>query len=91
MDVHVFDLWLPILLSSVAVFFASFLAWMVLPHHKSDWTKLANEPGFTGTLRSAGIKPGQYMFPYFADPGEMKSDDFKDRWEVVDWISRRVQ
>ncbi len=30
------DLWLPIVVSAVIVFVASFLAWMVLPHHKGD-------------------------------------------------------
>ena len=34
--VELTSLWLPILLSTVALFFLSFLAWTVLPHHKPD-------------------------------------------------------
>ena len=28
---------LPIIVSAVALFFASFLSWMVLPIHRKDW------------------------------------------------------
>ncbi len=31
------SLWLPIVLSAVVVFFASWLMHMVLPHHWTDW------------------------------------------------------
>ena len=43
-------LWLPIVLSGVALFFASFLAWMVLPHHKGDFIKLPDEGAFENAL-----------------------------------------
>lgn len=74
------SLWLPVLVSSIVVFMASFVAWMVLPHHKSDWSKLGKEEEFTAALNSLEVTPGQYMFPYFSDAAEMKSDDFKARW-----------
>lgn len=38
--ITVFSLWLTIVLSAVAVFYASFVAWMILPHHKADWNGL---------------------------------------------------
>ena len=66
MQTHMLSLWLPIVASGVALFFASWLAWMVLPHHKKEWTGLANEDAVTGALRNAGVAPGQYMFPYAA-------------------------
>ena len=31
---------LPIILSAVALFFASFLSWMVLKLHDKDWNRL---------------------------------------------------
>jgi hypothetical protein len=37
------SLLLPVLLSGVALFFASFLTWMVLQIHKQDWIKLDKE------------------------------------------------
>lgn len=75
------SLWLPILVSSVAIFFASFLAWMVLPHHKSDWKKLPNEDGFIKAVRDLGIPPQRYMFPHHSSPEEMKSEAFQKKWQ----------
>jgi len=37
------SLWLPILLSAVIVFVASFITHMVLPYHRSDMRKLPAE------------------------------------------------
>jgi hypothetical protein len=36
-------LWLPIMVSAVIVFFASFIIHMVLTYHKSDYRKLSDE------------------------------------------------
>jgi hypothetical protein len=57
------ELWLPIVLSAVALFFASFLAWAVLPHHKPDWKKLPDEATFMERLKAMNVPPGQYIFP----------------------------
>jgi len=62
--VHLVDLWLPILLSGVIVFFASSILHMVLPLHASDFTKVPGEADLQEVLRNAGVKPGQYMFPH---------------------------
>ncbi len=79
-EVTLVDLWLPILLSSVIVFIASWIAWMVLPHHKVDWTGMPNEDGFLKALGDLGIPPGQYMFP-FCKMEDMKDPEKKARWE----------
>src|SRR4029450_10528820 len=66
-------LWLPILLSAVIVFFASFIMHMVLADHKSDYRKLPDEDRVTDAMRSAGVTRGPaYFFPYFSFK-EMKS------------------
>jgi nucleoside recognition membrane protein YjiH len=66
-------LWLPILLSTVIVFFASFIMHMVLAYHKSDYRKLPDEDRVTDAMRSAGVTRGPaYFFPYFLFK-EMKS------------------
>jgi hypothetical protein len=66
-------LWLPILLSAVIVFFASFIMHMVLTYHRSDYRELPGEEGITDAMRNAGVSPGPaYYFPYFAFT-EMKS------------------
>lgn len=64
MQTPMLSLWLPIVVAGVALFFASWLAWMVLPHHKKEWIGLANEDAVLGAIRSAGVAPGQYVFPY---------------------------
>src|SRR5438093_13707292 len=66
-------LWLPILLSAVIVFSASFIMHMVIAYHKSDYRKLPDEERVTDALRSAGVTRGPaYFFPYFSFK-EMKS------------------
>jgi hypothetical protein len=61
------SLWLPILLSTLVVFVASYVIHMVLPYHKSDYRRLPDEERATDVLRSAGVTPGPaYYFPYFA-------------------------
>ncbi len=75
------DLWLPIVLSSVAVFLASFLAWVVLPHHKPDFKKLSNEDGFLDALRANNTPPGQYMFPD-CQREDMADPEKKKHWEA---------
>ena len=90
MDVTLADLWLPILVSSVVVFFASFIAWMVLPHHKPDVKKLPEETSFLEVFKSMHLAPGQYMWPNCADKAEMKSEEFKQRFNTGPWGSMIV-
>ncbi len=75
------DLWLPIMLSAVAVFFASFLAWVVLPHHKPDYKGVPEEDDFLAAVRDR-IPPGQYMFPYCENPSALKDPETKKRYEA---------
>jgi hypothetical protein len=79
MDTSVWSLWLPILVSGVALFFASWIAWMLIGHHKADWTPLPNEDAFSSFVRDAGLAPGQYMFPHCPSPEEYKSEAFRAR------------
>jgi hypothetical protein len=72
-------LWLPILVASVVVFFASWIAWMLLPHHKADWKGLDKEDGFIESLRSLGVAPGSYMFPWYSSK-DWKDPEKKKRW-----------
>jgi hypothetical protein len=74
MPTPLFSLWLPVVASGVALFFAGWLAWMILPHHKAEWKGLANEDAVMGAPRSAGVAPGQYMFPHAACSG---TEEFK--------------
>lgn len=84
------DLWLPILVSSVAVFFASFLVWMVLPHHKADIKKLPDEKALTAKLNELNIPPGTYMWPNCETKEEMGSEEFKARLHAGPWGSINI-
>jgi hypothetical protein len=68
---------LPIILSGVALFFASFLSWMVLQLHKKDWVKLEKEDEFMVATGNCNIPVGSYIFPAANSPAEMQTETFK--------------
>ena len=72
-------LWLPIVLSGIGLFVASFLAWMVLPHHKGDWVKLPDESAFENAVGGLNLPPGNYTFPYCSGSADLKSEAFQRR------------
>ena len=74
-------LWLPILLSSVIVFFVSSVIHMFSPWHKTDFTKLANEDAVMDALRPLVTGPGDYMVPRPASMAEAKSAEFRAKVE----------
>ena len=51
-------LWLPIIVAAVIVFIAGFVMNMVLPHHRTDFARLADEDGFREAVRSQGLAQG---------------------------------
>src|SRR3974390_3052494 len=65
-------LWLPIILSAVIVFFASFLMHMLLKYHQGDYKQLPSEEKVAAAIRDAAAAPGLYMFPYTTH-ADMKS------------------
>jgi len=71
------SLWLPIVATGVLVFFAGALAWMVLPHHKKDWTEMPGEDRVLEAMRASGVKKGQYMFPFVGSGKESQSEAAK--------------
>jgi hypothetical protein len=73
------SLWLPILVSGIALFFASFAAWMLLPHHKSEWIGLPNEDAVMQQIKNDNVTAGQYCFPYAASPEAMKNEPYKSK------------
>jgi hypothetical protein len=56
-------LWMPILVSAVAVFVVSSIVHMALPIHKGDHRTLPDEEGILEAMRKAGVGRGTYMFP----------------------------
>ncbi len=77
--VSIISLWLPILLSGVAVFIISSIIHMVLQYHKNDFVKLPSEEQVMDDLRKANIPPGDYHFPHANDMKDMKSSEFVEK------------
>ena len=75
-------LWLPIVISGVVLFFASFIAWTILPHHQADWKKLDNEEALMDKVRELDIPPGNYMFPYTTHKEGMKDPKFEELYKT---------
>lgn len=74
------DLWLPILIGTVVLFFLSFLFWAVLPHHFGDHKKLPDEDAFMDFLRSQNIPPGNYIYPCAAKASEQHSKENVEKY-----------
>ena len=72
-------LWLPILLSAAIVFVVSSVIHMVLPWHKSDYPRMANEDKVMDALRPLAIPPGDYMVPRPSSRGELRSPQFAEK------------
>jgi hypothetical protein len=73
--------WLPILVSSIAVWVASVFFWTVMPHHKSDFSKLPDEDAARRALTLQGLVPGQYMIPYAATHKDLQDPDTLRKFE----------
>ena len=72
------DLWLPILIGTVVLFFCSFLAWAILPHHFGDHGKVPCEDELMDFIRSKNIPSGNYIFPHAADGKIQNSKEHTD-------------
>ncbi|MBM4130128.1 hypothetical protein FJ250_03750 [bacterium] len=70
------DLWLPILLSAVAVFIASSLIHMVLRYHNSDYRRLPDEEAARRAVGALGLPPGDYAMPHCGSAKEMSSPEY---------------
>ena len=77
--VPVLSLWLPVLLSGVAVFAVSSLIHMVLRYHRNDYGPVPSEDDVRGALGSAGIPPGDYMIPHAGAAGGMNDPEWIEK------------
>lgn len=74
-------LWIPILVSGIAIFIASAIAWVVLPHHKSEWQRLGCENDVMDAVRRGNPTAGMYAFPYAMDPTQRELPEMKAKME----------
>ena len=73
-------LWMPVVVAAVLVFAASFAVWMVLPHHRSDWSWLPDEEAVRRAL-TKDIPPGQYVVPFAADAKALEDESYRLKCE----------
>lgn len=74
-------LWLPMVLSAVAVFFASSVIHMFSGLHKNDYLAPPNQDGLADALRPFNLAPGDYMIPRPASMKDMGTPEFKAKAE----------
>jgi hypothetical protein len=74
--VGITSLWLPILLSAVVVFAASWVIHVFLPYHRTDFRQIPAEDQVMESLRRTPIPPGDYIIPHASSPAQMKDPEF---------------
>jgi hypothetical protein len=72
------QLWLPILLSAVAVFVLSAASHMVLPWRRGEYKRITAFDPLQSALKKLG--PGLYSFPSAPTPREQMSPEWLKRW-----------
>ena len=72
-----YELWIPILVSSGVCFVWSAVAWVALPHHKKEWRRLSTEADLLTALRNNLPAPGLYRFPFSSMGGDLNRADTK--------------
>ena len=69
-------LWLPILVSAVLVFFASYAIHALLGYHASDFRKVPSEDAAMDAVRALNLPPGDYHMPRPPSAAAMSHPDF---------------
>jgi hypothetical protein len=74
------SLWLPVIVSAVAVFVVSSLIHMVLKYHKADHKALPREEQVRQALGGADPAPGLYMTPWCADHSQLNEPAVREKF-----------
>ena len=74
-------LWLPIVLSAVAVFVVSSIIHMVFKYHNKEYRKLPNEGTLMEAIHTEKVAPGFYSFPHAAGTKDMGSEEMQAKFK----------
>ena len=74
-------LWLPIVLSAVVVFLASWVVWTLLPIHRSDWSAVTDERALRDAFYWQQLAPGQYHLPHAGGVEALKNPEYVRKLE----------
>ena len=72
-------LWLPTIVSAVAIFVLSSIIHMVVPWHKNDYARFPDEAAVLDSLRMHNLPPGEYMAPRPSSRSDMSSPEFREK------------
>jgi Flp pilus assembly protein TadB len=77
-------LWVPVVVSTAAMFMLSFVFWAALNVHAGDHDHIPNskENELRDALARLGIGPGSYMFPKAMNHAEASSNEFQGQFFV---------
>ena len=75
------NLWMPILLSGVAVFIVSSIIHMVVPIHRNDYDGMPGEDAVRAAMRENGMKPGNYYFPLCRSMKDLQEPGMKEKFD----------
>jgi hypothetical protein len=75
------SLWLPGIVSAVAVFVVSGIFHMVLKYHRADYKKLSDEDTVAEAIRKVGPSPGVHFIPYCVDGRQMKEPAMQKKFQ----------
>lgn len=75
------ELWLPILLSAIAVFIVSSIIHMLLTYHRSNMAKLPDEDKFRESVAPMNIPPGDYTTPHAGSMKAMGTAEFQQKMD----------
>jgi hypothetical protein len=74
------SLWVPVVVSAVVVFVASWILHVVLKYHKADYRPLPDEEAVRHALAKGDPAPGLYVTPHCADMKQMQEPAIKERY-----------
>jgi hypothetical protein len=74
------QLWLPILISTLAVFAASSIIHMAPLWHRTDYPALREQDRVMDALRPFQLEPGDYMVPRAGSSAEMRTPEFMEKY-----------
>ena len=75
------SLWIPVLVSAVAVFVISSILHMALKYHSADYKALPNEDAVREALGKGSLAPGLYQLPHCTDMKSMQDAAHKAKYE----------
>ena len=74
------SLWLPVVVSAVAVWLLSAVLHMALKYHRADYKRLPDEEAVAAALRKDSPPPGLYAVPWCLDAAAMKDPAVQERY-----------